>query len=74
MRKEHDVVRLKREVSGVPMGSLVCVMMTSPLNPESYLVEYTGLDGLDSQLISVIEDDVESYTGDSTGIQQWRIR
>ena len=60
MHKEHDVVRLKCDVSGVPAGTVGAVMMILPEDPSINLVEFPDPQGREILLISVHENDLES--------------
>jgi len=63
MRTEHEVVRLKNAVSGVPAGTIGTVMMASPGNQSTSLVEFPDPNGKEILLIAVHEDDLESTGG-----------
>jgi hypothetical protein len=59
MRSEHEAVRLKREVSGVPKGTLGTVVMVSPTFPSQSLVEFPDPKGKEILLVTVDETDLE---------------
>jgi len=60
MRSEHEVVRLKNTVSGVPAGTVGTVMMVLPENPSVNLIEFPDPEGKEIVLLQVSEDDLES--------------
>jgi hypothetical protein len=62
MRTEHEVVRLKRAVSGIPAGTVGTVMIVMPENP-TMLIEFPDPAGEEILLIEVHEDDLESMSG-----------
>ncbi len=59
MRKEFDVVRLKREVSGIPKGTLGTVVMVSLQLPSKCLVDFPDPEGKELLVIDVDESDLE---------------
>ena len=63
MRKEHDVVRLIRDVSVVPAGTVGTIMMILPEDPSVSLVEFPDPEGKEIRLITVHENDLEDTPG-----------
>jgi hypothetical protein len=62
MRTELEVVRLKKDVSGIPAGAVGTVMIVQPENPKM-LIEFPDPAGKEILLIEVHEDDLESTIG-----------
>jgi hypothetical protein len=59
MREELEIVRLRREVSGVPKGTLGTIVMASPELPSKYLVYFPDPCGQEILLVDVDESDLE---------------
>jgi hypothetical protein len=59
MRSEHDPVRLKNAVSGVPAGTVGAVMMVLPEDPAKVLIEFPDPTGKEFLWITVHEKDLE---------------
>ena len=57
--REHDVVRLKREVEGMVPGTMGTVMIVSPDIPGKILVEFSDPNGEEILLIEVNKEDVD---------------
>ena len=60
MRTEHEVIRLRRAVSGIPAGGIGTIMMISPEDPSEYLIEFPDPEGKSILLVQVHESDLES--------------
>jgi hypothetical protein len=62
MRKEYEVVRLRRSLSGIPAGTRGTVLVVSEDPKASMTVEFQFSQPEDSQIIDVHEDDLEPTT------------
>lgn len=60
MRREYQLVRLSREVSGIPKGTMGTVVMVSPEFPSKSLVDFPDPEGKEIRVISVDESDLEA--------------
>jgi hypothetical protein len=63
---EHEVVRLKRDVSGVPAGTVGTVVVIAPELPDMNLVEFPDQKGEEIRLVSVHDDDLDSVSEGGT--------
>lgn len=59
MRREYELVRLRRDVSGIPKGTLGTVVMVSAEFPSSNLVDFLDPEGKELRVISVDDTDLE---------------
>jgi hypothetical protein len=59
MFAEHEVVRLKRSVSGIEKGSEGVIVFVFPQESKLYMVEFAGSTVYESSVVDVLEGDLE---------------
>jgi hypothetical protein len=59
MRREYELVRLRREVSGIPKGTMGTVVMVSAEFPSKSLVDFPDPEGKEIRVVSVEDSDLE---------------
>jgi hypothetical protein len=66
VRKEFEIVRLKRDVSGIPKGTLGTVVMVSSEFPSKCLVDFPDREEKELLVIDVDENDLEEGQATAT--------
>ena len=66
MFKEYDVVRLKRQVQGIPKGAIGTIVITYSEDAREVMVEFPGWNDAEFPAVDVNIDDLELKPNDQT--------